>query len=65
MGSGGIAPLFLTSTLDGVEWLASRPCRFAAGERAPETHWVRGWVVPRTGLDTVEKRKILCDGVTC
>jgi hypothetical protein len=27
-GSGGIAPPFLTSALDGGEWLASRPCPF-------------------------------------
>jgi hypothetical protein len=26
-GSGGIAPQFLTSTLDVGEWSASRPCR--------------------------------------
>jgi hypothetical protein len=31
-GSGGIAPPFLTSTLDGGEWSASRPGRFAAGK---------------------------------
>jgi hypothetical protein len=34
-GSGGIAPPFLTSTLDGDEWSASRPCRFTLRERAP------------------------------
>jgi hypothetical protein len=26
-GSGGTAPHFLNSALDGGEWLASRPCR--------------------------------------
>jgi hypothetical protein len=25
----------------------------------PGTHWIRGWVGPRTGLDDVEKRKFL------
>jgi hypothetical protein len=25
-------------------------------ERAPDTHWIRGWVDPRAGLDDVEKR---------
>jgi hypothetical protein len=49
----------LTSTLGGGEWSASRPGRFALGEIAPCTHWVGGWVDPRVGLDTVEKRKIL------
>jgi hypothetical protein len=26
-------------------------------ERAPGTHWIGGWVDPRTGLDYREKRK--------
>jgi hypothetical protein len=52
-GSGGIAPQFLTSTLDGGEWSASRPGRFTPG-----THWIGGRVDPRVGLDIVEKRKI-------
>jgi hypothetical protein len=29
------------------------------GERAPDTHWIRGWVGPRAGLDDVEKIKFL------
>jgi hypothetical protein len=29
--------IFLTSALAGVEWSASRPGRFTAGERAPGT----------------------------
>jgi hypothetical protein len=29
------------------------------GERAPNTHWLGGWVGPRAGLDVVEKTKIL------
>jgi hypothetical protein len=53
-GSGGIAPPFLTSALDGGEWLASRPGRFTAAERAPVTHWIGGRVGPRAGLDAVE-----------
>jgi hypothetical protein len=40
MGSGGIAPPFLTSALDGGEWSASRPGRFTSGEIAADTHWV-------------------------
>jgi hypothetical protein len=27
--------------------------------RAPGTHWIGGWLGPRTGLDDVERRKIL------
>jgi hypothetical protein len=47
---------YLTSALDGREWSASRPGRFTAGERVPGTHWKRGWVGLRAGLDVVEKR---------
>jgi hypothetical protein len=58
-GSGGIAPLnFLTSALDGGEWSASRPGRFAPREKAPGTHWIGGWVGPRAVLDAVVKRKV-------
>jgi hypothetical protein len=57
-GSGGIAPPFLTSALVGCEWSAARLCRFTPGERAPGTHWIRGCVGPRAGLDAVEKRQM-------
>jgi hypothetical protein len=40
--------IFLTSALDGGEWLASSP-----GRSTPSTHW---WVDPRAGLDDVEKK---------
>jgi hypothetical protein len=36
MGSGGIAPPFLESALDGGEWSASRPYRFTPFETAPQ-----------------------------
>jgi hypothetical protein len=49
---------FLTSSLDGVEWSASRPGRFFPRERTPGTHWIGGYVGPRAGLDTVVTRKI-------
>jgi hypothetical protein len=58
-GGGGIAPPFLASALDGGEWSASRPGRFNFKEVVPGTHWIRGWVGPRGGLDALEKRKIL------
>jgi hypothetical protein len=45
--------------LVGGEWSASRPCRFTPGERAPDSHWIGGWVGPRAGLDDVEKRTFL------
>jgi hypothetical protein len=47
--------IFLTSTLVGGEWSASRTGRFTPGERTTGTHW---WVGPRAGLDDV-KRKFL------
>jgi hypothetical protein len=37
-----------------------RPDRFTCGERVLGTHWIRGWVGPRAGLDEVENRKISC-----
>jgi hypothetical protein len=51
--------IFLTSALAGGEWSASRSDRFIAGERAPGTHWIGGWVDPRTGLDVLENGKFL------
>jgi hypothetical protein len=42
--------VFLTSALVGGEWSASRLGRFTPG-----THWTRGWVGPRAGLDDMEK----------
>jgi hypothetical protein len=51
--------IFLTSALVGVEWSASRPCRFTPGESAPGTHWMGGWKGPRIGLNDVKKRKLL------
>jgi hypothetical protein len=50
--------IFLIWALVGGEWSASRSCRFNPGERATGTHWIGSWVVPRGGLDDVEKRKI-------
>jgi hypothetical protein len=60
IGSGGITPQFLTLTLDGGEWSASRPFRLTPGERASGTHWIEGRVGLRAGLDAVEERKISC-----
>jgi hypothetical protein len=35
------------------------PSRFTPGEIATGTHWIGGWVGSRTGLNDVEKRKLL------
>jgi hypothetical protein len=59
MGSGSIAPPFLTSVLHRDEWSASRPCRFTPMEIAPGTHLIGGWVNRRISLHSVEKRQIL------
>jgi len=45
----------LTSALDGES--TSRPGRFTPRERAPGTHWKRGWVGPSAVLDVVAKKK--------
>jgi hypothetical protein len=47
--------VFLTSALVGGECSASCPGRFTPGERAPDIHWIGGWVGPRTGLDDMKK----------
>jgi hypothetical protein len=51
--------LFLTLALDGGQWSASRFCRFTPREITTGTHWIWGRLDHRTGLDAVEKRKIL------
>jgi hypothetical protein len=55
-GGGGIAPPFLTSALDGGEYLASRSGRFTPMGKSPVTHCI-GWVPSSAGMDSVEKRK--------
>jgi hypothetical protein len=49
---------YFISALDGGEWSASRPGRFAPRERSAGTHRVGGWVGPIAVLDAVVKRKI-------
>jgi hypothetical protein len=45
----------MTSALAAGEWSASQPGHFTPGERALGTHWIGGWMHPRTVLDDVEK----------
>jgi hypothetical protein len=54
-GVGLYIHIFLISALAGGELSASRPYRFNPGERAPNSHWIGGWVDPRASLDDVEK----------
>jgi hypothetical protein len=49
--------IFFISALVGGEWLASLLGHFTLWEGAPDTHWKRGWVGTRPGLDVVKKRK--------
>jgi hypothetical protein len=59
-GSGGIAPSFLTSALDGGEWSASCPCRFTPRKIIPGIQRTIGRLGPKTGLKVMDKRKISC-----
>jgi hypothetical protein len=45
----------------GVSGLSHDPVapRFTPGERTTGTHWTRGWVGPRAGLDTEARGKII------
>jgi hypothetical protein len=56
MEKGRVAPPFLNSALDIEEWSASRSGGFTVGYTAPGTHGI----VPRTGVDLVWKRRIIC-----
>jgi hypothetical protein len=58
-GGGNSAPPFLTTSLDGGEWSASRPYYFTPRERIPGTHSLGGSVGPRAGLEDLEKSKVL------
>jgi hypothetical protein len=49
--------IFLISELVEGEWSPSRPDRFTPEERTPGTHWIGGWMGPRTGLADMEKLK--------
>jgi hypothetical protein len=50
---------FLTSALDGGEWLASRPCRFIPWEGASGTHWIGGWGDPEPVWTPWKREKTL------
>jgi hypothetical protein len=47
--------VFLTFALFGVGRTASRPCSFKPGKGAPGTHFIRGVLDPRAGLDDIEE----------
>jgi hypothetical protein len=51
--------VLLTSALVGGEWSASRPSCFISRETSLGIRLIGGCVDPRTGLDDVQKRKLL------
>jgi hypothetical protein len=56
-GIGCIAPRILELGTR-LRWVVGfTPGRLTPREGAPGTHWIRGWVGPRSGLDAVMKRK--------
>jgi hypothetical protein len=48
--------VFLTSGLLGSEQLVSRPHSFTLGQMVPGSHWIKGWVGPKSVLDNKEER---------
>ena len=59
-GAERLLPSFLPSALDGGEWTASHPSCFTSTKTSAVTHWIGGWLDPRTGPDVLEDRKIFC-----
>jgi hypothetical protein len=60
MGSGNTAPSFLTSAVDGVERLDSRPGNFTPGETGCIVYCIGGWRGSIGGLDVMENIEIVC-----
>jgi len=48
--------MFLTSGLDGGEWLASCPGCCTPRIRAPSMQWIGGWLGPRADVNALMKR---------
>jgi hypothetical protein len=57
MGSGGLAPPYLTSALED-EWSGRD-----FGRLTPGTHYIGGWVAPRAGIDVMEKHLLPLPGI--
>jgi hypothetical protein len=56
--SGGIAPPFLTSALDGGEWSAACSGRYTPREIYLGTHWIGGWYGPHGRFERCEEKKL-------
>jgi hypothetical protein len=63
-GSGGLAPTFLTSALDGGKWSVSHLVRFTPEVRAASTHWIGekklALVLARAGNRTLVVQLVAC-----
>jgi hypothetical protein len=57
-GSCGIAVIFFTSTPDGDEWSASRPCLITSGVGVPRYLFTRKLGGPKVSNNAVERGKI-------
>jgi hypothetical protein len=49
--------VFLTLTLFGGEWSASRPGHFTPWDITLDIYWIEALAGPRTGLNNMEMRK--------
>jgi hypothetical protein len=54
-GNGGIVPSILDLEVSGQ---LHAPVALSPGKEPPDTRWIEGWFIPRTGVDTLAKRKI-------
>jgi hypothetical protein len=54
-GSGGIAPSILNLGNGWTQAVSFTHRSLYPRRRAPDTHWIGGWVSSRAGLDVVEK----------
>jgi hypothetical protein len=53
-GSGGMAPSFLISGLDGGEWSLHVSAALHLRKKPPGTHCIGDWEGTRAGIDAVE-----------
>jgi hypothetical protein len=58
-GSGCIDPYFLDLSTSWRLVVSFTTRQLYPSKRAPDSHWIEGWVDPRAGLDNLEKRKFL------
>jgi hypothetical protein len=47
----------------GSDWFSLRPDRFTPRERDHGTHWIRSWLTPRAGMEAVEKKYLVIEGI--